>query len=313
MNVARMTAEHLVPLPEPRLRQLFKLMDPIMTFVHWQVLADAVYINTSKTDSPHNVKPFQWKEEIDPEDLPKLIQTMQPSSGSIHFLTILDIKNTEKFNTRDLLLLSDLRSLVILRMEDNGLTTTSPSEFGCYRPSMNLNDTLIRGWSEKHHPFPSLRSLTLITMPGSLSAHMLRYASKFPNLQVVHVNSPLTNPRPTIGQPLSETPAWTPEERRSRPCWDASRKYDDLGLDNPHITITVQPPVQPGQVDNKSLFRSLSEWRFARNWNMDAQDDVSREKSAPSATRQKRKAESTTVRSKNKRKIGDLLGSFGGA
>ncbi|KAK4178501.1 hypothetical protein QBC36DRAFT_182496 [Triangularia setosa] len=306
----RVTADHLVPLPEHRLRQLFKLMDPIMTFVHWQALADAIFINTSRTNTPHDVKPFRWKEEIDPEQLPRRIQTMQPSPGSIHFLTILNIKHVEKFNTRDLLLLPELRSLVVLRMEDNGLVTTSHSEFGCYKPAMNLNDTLIRGWSEKEHPFPSLRSFILITMPGSLSVHMLRYASNFPKLQVVYVNSPLTNPRPAIGQPLKEVPAWTTAECHHRPCWDTSLKYQELGLDNPYTTITLEPPAEPGQVNNRALLMSLSVWEFFRNWNNEVQNH---DRPGP-VTQPKRKAvtEGMNLKARSKRKIGDLLSSFEG-
>ncbi|KAK0673594.1 hypothetical protein QBC41DRAFT_214743 [Cercophora samala] len=308
-----MTAEHLVPLPEQRLRQLYKLMNPIMTFIQWQLLADAIYINTSQTNTPHGIQPFRWKDEIDPDDLPRRIQIMQPNPGGIHFLTILNIKNIEKFNTRDLLLLTDLRSLVILRMEDNGTATTSHhSEFSCYKPSLNLNDNLVRGWSDKQQPFASLRSLILIAMPGSLSVHTLRYATKFPQIKVVHVNSPLTNPRPVIGRPLKDAPWWTAVECHYRPSWDTALNYAELGLDNPYTSVTLAPPEEPGQVNNKALLGSLSVWEFSRDWNIEVKRAEEAPVTAAAAPKRKATAESAGgVRPKSKKKIGDLLSSFG--
>ncbi|KAK4203597.1 hypothetical protein QBC40DRAFT_166645 [Triangularia verruculosa] len=307
-----LAAEHLVPLPEHRLRQLFKLMSPIMTFVQWQILADAIYIHTSRTGTPHDVKPYHWKEDsTEPSELPRFIQRMQPNPGSLHFLTILNIKNVEKFDTIHLLPLTELRSLVILRMEDNGVVTTPHSEFGCYKPSMNLNDRLIRGWSDKEQPFPALRSLILLAMPGSLSLHMLRYATKFPQLQKVYVNSPLTSPRPAIGHPLQGVPAWMPVECHYRPCWDTSLKYQELGLGNPYTTMTFQPPVELGQVNNKALLRSLSLWEFARNWEVEMQIDEKQPLLPVSQPKRKAVNEGLNLKAKSRRKIGDLLSSFG--
>ncbi|KAK4664863.1 uncharacterized protein QC763_508307 [Podospora pseudopauciseta] len=313
-HMASLTTNHLVLLPEPRLRQLFRLLDPIMTYTQWQLLADAIYINTSRTNTPHGVKPFRWEDDVEPDELPRRIQTMQPHPGNVHFLTILKIKDTERFNTRDLLLLAELRSLVILHMEDHGIKTAAHSGFSCNKPSLNLNNHLIRGWSEKKEPFPSLRSLILFAMPGSLSIHMLHYATKFPKIKAVYVNSPMTNPPPVIGQPLKDAPAWAPVECYRYVYWDMDMalQYEELGLDNPYTSITLVTPSEPGQVNtNKGLLRNLCVWEFSRDWNVEVQAE---EAPTVAVTQPKRKAttESAGVKPKKKsQKIGDLLSSFG--
>ena len=95
-------------------------------------------------------------------------------SEGLRFLTSLTINPVDTFKTDQLLRLADLSNLAYLAIADGE---------DIHDPTLNLNDRLVRGWSEKEGSFPSLQVLRLHN-GHFLTVDSIQYASKFRNLRI---------------------------------------------------------------------------------------------------------------------------------
>lgn len=95
-------------------------------------------------------------------------------SEGLRFLTSLTINPVDAFKTDQLLRLADLSNLAYLAITDGE---------DVLGPTLNLNDRLVRGWSEKEGSFPSLQVLRLHN-GHFLTVDSIQYVSKFRNLRI---------------------------------------------------------------------------------------------------------------------------------
>ncbi|KAG5984877.1 hypothetical protein E4U55_002805 [Claviceps digitariae] len=108
------------------------------------------------------------------------IYTQPIFSSTIQFLSHLVISGGCHFSTNELLCLSDLRNLVALELiQPADELSTQFSE---------VNDRLLRGWSEMKDPFPLLRVLR-IRVDRDITSTSLRWVGKFPSLAVYDVTA----------------------------------------------------------------------------------------------------------------------------
>ncbi|QUC17182.1 uncharacterized protein UV8b_01423 [Ustilaginoidea virens] len=107
---------------------------------------------------------------------------IQPlSSQPADFITHLVISGGCRFSTHELLCLSSLNNLGALEL-------IQPRE-ELQTEFMDVNDRLLRGWTETRDPFPLLRVLRIWVSRG-ITQESLQWVSKFPSLALYDVMAP---------------------------------------------------------------------------------------------------------------------------
>lgn len=108
------------------------------------------------------------------------------TSLSVDFITHLALHKVWMFRPSDLMALADMRNLGILELSDllGQEQYEADREAGETTETVDscLNDRLVRGWSEKHDPFPNLRVLVMTSVHSSVTYLTLQYAAHFPCL-----------------------------------------------------------------------------------------------------------------------------------
>lgn len=108
------------------------------------------------------------------------IYTQPLLSSTTEFLSHLIISGGCQFSTNELLCLTDLKNLVVLELiQPADELRTQFSE---------VNDRLIRGWSDVNEPFPLLRILR-VRVDRDITSDSLRWVGNFPSLAVYDVTA----------------------------------------------------------------------------------------------------------------------------
>lgn len=122
---------------------------------------------------------FRWQEEKPNIDHLRTYIRLG-TSPRVDFITHLAIHKAGMFRTSDLMALADMPNLGILEISNLRRTTVAGAEDTDIESS--LSDRLVRGWSEKDKPFPSLRVLVIASNHQSLTLQALQYVARFPSL-----------------------------------------------------------------------------------------------------------------------------------
>lgn len=149
---------------------------------------------------------YTWHACISPSDVSDWHQLTRPlNSPNVDFITRLVLDQAWAHGAEDLLTLADMDNLGALYLRGEISDKTQREDGG----SPSVSDRLVRGWSEKDKPFPSLRVLK-ITAPYDITAdHVLQHASRFPCLTLCR----LVASNHVIGPTTSEL-GWTKAKRR---------------------------------------------------------------------------------------------------
>ncbi|TDZ25003.1 hypothetical protein Cob_v002073 [Colletotrichum orbiculare MAFF 240422] len=177
-NIGDLTEQHLVreDLPRRYLWRIWRLLENRgVCFQAWRVLSRFLLAE----DDEKTLNLYRYRQHIcRPTD--NLRHYTDPlESLNVNFVAHLVIAGSCAFQENELLVLARLKNLAILEI------IQPANESRAVFP--NVDDRLIRGWSEMEDPFPLLRILRLWSDEAT-STYSLEYVTKFPSLVVYDVN-----------------------------------------------------------------------------------------------------------------------------
>ncbi|ROT42739.1 hypothetical protein SODALDRAFT_336363 [Sodiomyces alkalinus F11] len=177
-NIGFLSEQHLTrgDLPARYLWRLWRLLENRGTCLQaWKVLSKLLLIE----DGEKTLGLYKYRHHICRPSEPLSHYTKPLESPSFDFLSYLNISGPCSFDSIELMALPELKNLAVLEIIQpaDELRTVFP----------RISDRLVRGWSEKHDPFPLLRILR-VWGDESVTEHSLQYLSQFPSLLLYDVN-----------------------------------------------------------------------------------------------------------------------------
>ncbi|KAF9873590.1 hypothetical protein CkaCkLH20_09049 [Colletotrichum karsti] len=178
-NIGDVTEQHLArdDLPRRYLWRIWRLLENRgVCFQAWKIFSKFLLAE----DDEKTLNLYRYRQHIcqPTENLRHYLRPL--ASPAFDFIAHLVIAGNCSFVENELLPLANLKNLGILEIIQpaDELRTVFP----------NVDDRLIRGWSEMKDPFPLLRILRLWS-DESTSSQSLKYVSKFPSLVLYDVNA----------------------------------------------------------------------------------------------------------------------------
>ncbi|GAB0134620.1 hypothetical protein EsDP_00002985 [Epichloe bromicola] len=174
-NIGDISEEHLDAIPDRLLWRLWRFFEARGVCLHaWKLFSKV--LTTVDEDKPLGLYRFRHHICRPTDELKVYVEPLV--SLTTDFLSHLVISGGCQFSTSELLCLTDLRNLgalEIIQPADEPRT-----QF------LEVNDRLLRGWTEADDPFPLLRILR-IWVDRDITQNSLRWATKFPSLSLYDV------------------------------------------------------------------------------------------------------------------------------
>ncbi|KAM3459248.1 hypothetical protein NHJ6243_007072 [Beauveria neobassiana] len=176
-NIGLVSKEHLEALPAHILGRLWLFLEARGgACLHaWKIFSELLM--TGEQNDPA-LDLYRFRQHLcHPEEELKLY--IQPlNSASVDFISHIIISGNCIFQGNELLALADMKNLGVLEL-------IKPAD-GIFASFPQVNDRIIRGWSEAVDPFPLLRVLK-IWGDQTVTEVSLRWAAKFPSLVLYDV------------------------------------------------------------------------------------------------------------------------------
>ncbi|KAI8162345.1 hypothetical protein K4K49_001785 [Colletotrichum sp. SAR 10_70] len=178
-NIGDVTEQHLArdDLPKRYLWRIWRLLENRgVCFQAWKIFSKSLLAE----DDEKTLALYRYRQHIcqPTENLRHYLRPLE--STAFDFVSHLVIAGNCSFAENELLLLANMKNLGILEI------IQPADELRMVFP--NVDDRLIRGWTEMNDPFPLLRILRLWS-DESTTTQSLKYVSKFPSLVLYDVNA----------------------------------------------------------------------------------------------------------------------------
>ncbi|KAM0261312.1 hypothetical protein ACHAQJ_002343 [Trichoderma viride] len=174
-NIGDVSEELLGALPTQLVWRIWRFLEARGVCFHaWRLFSTILL----REDDEKSLGLYRFRQHIcrPSEELSCYIQPL--TSFTTEFITHLVLSGGCQFSTHELFCLTDIKNLGILEL-------IQPAD-EVYDVFPQVNDRLIRGWTEKENPFPLLRILR-IWGDESTTYNSLRWVSMFPSLALYDV------------------------------------------------------------------------------------------------------------------------------
>ncbi|KAK5995749.1 3-oxoacid CoA-transferase 1 [Cladobotryum mycophilum] len=217
LNAGYMTEEHLERIPSHILLRVWRSYGERWPSLEaWKLLSKRLL---GEEENNATMGLYRYQHHIREPESNLKFYTQPITSPTVEFITHLAITSDRHFTANELLCLADIPNL--------GALEIIRSTYAFTEGFPQVNNSLIRGWTEKEKPFPLLRILRI--WGASITQECLPWLSKLPSLMVFD----------TAG---SKEEWQDPKHWASKSGWKCSQSYPDQGdRALQHLTLLWEP------------------------------------------------------------------------
>ncbi|KAG5929135.1 hypothetical protein E4U53_002518 [Claviceps sorghi] len=176
-NIGDISEAHLEAIPSRLLWRVWGVLEARGICLHaWKIFSKIL----TTADGDKSLGLYRYRKHICRPTGGLEVYTQPILSPTAEFLAHLVISGGCQFSTNELLCLADLKNLVALEL-------VQPAD-ELRTQFSQVNDRLLRGWSEADSPFPLLRILR-IRVDRDITSNSLRWVQKLPSLAVYDVTA----------------------------------------------------------------------------------------------------------------------------